>query len=107
VQAAVDDAAQEAAVAAAAAHGGINAEPDTYQKFQQEEQQGATGMHAPLSLSSMKQAAEKMRHFRRDDTDWPETALVLVFLVMGCMAAGWITTKLFGRNNKSSLGKSS
>jgi hypothetical protein len=104
VQAAVADAAQEAAVAAEAAHGGLQGEPDTYQKFQQEEQPGqaAGTIRTPISLSSMKAAAEKMRHFHRDDADYAETALVLACIVTGCMVAAWITTKLFGRSSSSS-----
>jgi hypothetical protein len=105
VQAAVADAAQEAEIAAAAAHGGISAEPNEHQQFRQAEQEEANSMHAkPISLSSMKQAADKMRHFNRDGADWSETALVLACIVFGCMVAGWITTKLFGRSKK---GKSS
>lgn len=108
VQAAVADLAQEAEVAAAAAHGGINAEQDEHAQFQREEQQldgastGSVGVgHTPILLSGMKQAADKMRHFRREDGDWSETALLLACIVLGCAVAGWITTKLFGRSKKA------
>jgi cyclophilin family peptidyl-prolyl cis-trans isomerase len=117
VQAAVADAAMEANLAEAelaAAHGGINAEQDEHAQFQRAEQQldgastgGISVGHTPISLSGMKQAADKMRHFRQDDGDWSEAALFLACVVVGCVVAGWITTKLFGRSKKSDEDKTS
>jgi cyclophilin family peptidyl-prolyl cis-trans isomerase len=113
VQAAVEDAHMEAEIAEAelaAAHGGINAEQDEHAQFQRAEQQldGASveggisvGHKTPISLSGMKQAADKMRHFHSDSNgDWSEAALFLACIVLGCAVAGWITTKLFGRSKK-------
>jgi hypothetical protein len=115
VQAAVADAHMEAELAeaelAAAAHGGISAEQDEHAQFQRAEQQldGASveggisvGHDTPISLSSMKQAADKMRNFHRDgDGNWSEAVLFLACIVLGCAVAGWITTKLFGRSKKA------
>jgi hypothetical protein len=117
VEAAVADAAQEAEQAAADAHGGIRAAPLEEEEVEHREL-GAGGTDAdlsgsairtPISLSSMKLAAEQMRtDFRhgRDGgdataTDWSEAALVLACIVLGCGVAGWITTKLFGRPKKN------
>jgi hypothetical protein len=112
VQSAVADAAMEAQLAEAdlaAAHGGITAEQDEHAQFQRAEQQldgvtsegGITVGHTPISLSGMKKAADKLRHFRRDDGDWSEAALFLACVVMGCAVAGWITTRAFGRSKKT------
>jgi cyclophilin family peptidyl-prolyl cis-trans isomerase len=113
VQAAVADAAMEAKLAEAelaAAHGGINAEQDEHAQFQRAEQQLGDGVSTggtPISLSGMKQAADKMRHFHRDGNgDWSEAALFLACIVLGCAVAGWITTKLFG-HSKNKANKSS
>jgi hypothetical protein len=84
VQAAVADAPAEAAAAARAAV-----------------QEPMHGIRTPVTLSSMKQAAETMR-LRRADASSSDTAILVCILVFGFVAACWVTRKLFGGHKKDS-----